>query len=645
MDLGWLIAGLIVTATLALRSQALRNAQAIRSVFSVCVGLLSLRYILWRWLTPLPSDFGLAATLYCYVFLVCESINMLNSLISVFWLSRSISRSGTVDARWNSPMLRAPVDVFIPTYNEGLEILERTILGARNIRHPDLRVWVLDDGARPAVRALAEDLGCLYLARVKGKHAKAGNINNGLDHAMRIGRPPDFIVVFDADFVAHAQFLERTLPLFEEPDVGIVQTPQHFFNKDPVQNNLSCTDSWPDEQRFFFNYLMASKDAWGSAFCCGTGAVMRTTALLAAGGMATATVTEDMLTSFAMREHGYRTVLLNERLSLGLAPEGLSEYVSQRCRWALGAIQQVHTPWAPWGRAPVGWANRLSCFDGLLFWSVFFQFKLLVISAPAIFWFTGVIAINAPLPVLVHYIGPLWLANLCFLSVYSGKTIMPVIGEVNLLILAPSVTRSVAQGLFKPFGRPFKVTAKGITSSGTTVHWAIMAPFLALLMMTLLGMLAALNPFSWSGLTPTPLAVLWTTMSILILAATCALCVEPAQRRQHERFLSSEGVTMRAGGDLLHGHLLDISIGGARARCDDSRPLAVQELILHRHRLSVPVQSLFYYRDGTIGLRFATDIATHRRLILLLFTGGYAQDDLHVSIRGTLRGWWVKMLG
>jgi cellulose synthase/poly-beta-1,6-N-acetylglucosamine synthase-like glycosyltransferase len=68
--------------------------------------------------------------------------------------------------------------------------------------------------------------------------------------------------------------------------------------------------------------LLACKDARGAAFCCGTSAVFRVEALLASGGMAIETVTEDMLTSFKFDERSYRTVFLNERLSMGLAPGG-----------------------------------------------------------------------------------------------------------------------------------------------------------------------------------------------------------------------------------------------------------------------------------------------------------------------------------
>ena len=81
--------------------------------------------------------------------------------------------------------------------------------------------------------------------------------------------------MLDADFAVSRTFLRRTLGLFEAEDVAIVQTPQHFFNADPIQSSLLCAKVWPDEQRFFFNYLMEAKDAWGAAFCCGTSAVLR----------------------------------------------------------------------------------------------------------------------------------------------------------------------------------------------------------------------------------------------------------------------------------------------------------------------------------------------------------------------------------
>jgi cellulose synthase (UDP-forming) len=131
-----------------------------------------------------------------------------------------------------------------------------------------------------------QGVSSVYTCRVHGLHAKAGNVNNGLAHALAVGRRPEFVLLLDADFAANRQILQRTLGLFEAADVAIVQTPQHFFNPDPIQSSLLGSKVWPDEQRFFFNFLLEAKDAWGAAFCCGTSAVVRVAALERIGGMA-----------------------------------------------------------------------------------------------------------------------------------------------------------------------------------------------------------------------------------------------------------------------------------------------------------------------------------------------------------------------
>jgi cellulose synthase/poly-beta-1,6-N-acetylglucosamine synthase-like glycosyltransferase len=95
-----------------------------------------------------------------------------------------------------------------------------------------MRVWVLDDGQRPWLEALCASKGAHYLTRPDNHHAKAGNINHALDFLRDQPDPPEFVAIFDADFVPHGQFLWRTIPLFHDPSVGLVQTPQHFFNRD-----------------------------------------------------------------------------------------------------------------------------------------------------------------------------------------------------------------------------------------------------------------------------------------------------------------------------------------------------------------------------------------------------------------------------
>ena len=166
------------------------------------------------------------------------------------------------------------VDVYIPTYNEPLEVLEKTITGALCLDYPNFKVWVLDDGRRPWLKAFCEAKGVGYLTRPDNAHAKAGNINHALTKTNA-----DFVAIFDADFIPQRNFLMRTMGFFADPGIGIVQVPHAFYNYDPTQSSLALQKALPDDQRFFFEAVMPSRDGWDAAFCCGSNSVTRREAL------------------------------------------------------------------------------------------------------------------------------------------------------------------------------------------------------------------------------------------------------------------------------------------------------------------------------------------------------------------------------
>jgi cellulose synthase (UDP-forming) len=156
--------------------------------------------------------------------------------------------------------------------------------------------------------------GAGYLTRPDNTNAKAGNINHALTKTNA-----DFVAVFDADFVAQRNFLMRTMGFFDDPTIGIVQTPHAFYNHDPMQANLALRKTQPDDQRFFFEAIMPSRDAWNAAFCCGSNSVTRREALRTIGdALPTSSITEDMMLSLAMLRKGYVTRYLCERLAFGL---------------------------------------------------------------------------------------------------------------------------------------------------------------------------------------------------------------------------------------------------------------------------------------------------------------------------------------
>ena len=104
-----------------------------------------------------------------------------------------------------------PVDVFVTTYDEDVDLLRQTVRGALRMRYPH-RTLVVDARQRAEVGALCDELGCEYVAGNAGGHTKAGTWNDAF--ARTSGA---VIAVFDAEHVPHPDFLERTLGYFADP--------------------------------------------------------------------------------------------------------------------------------------------------------------------------------------------------------------------------------------------------------------------------------------------------------------------------------------------------------------------------------------------------------------------------------------------
>jgi cellulose synthase (UDP-forming) len=229
--------------------------------------IFGLNYVAWRWAASLNWD----AWWIAVPLVVAETY----SLIDVMLFGMTVWKLKIRKAA-PAPPADATVDVFITTYNEDLDMVMTTALAAQRIRHPH-STWILDDGARPELKALAEEHGLGYVTRSEDwtanvpRHAKAGNLNNAL-----MVTHGEFLLILDADQIPEPDILEKTLGYFNNRRVALVQTPQYF-------SNVPADDPLGSQAPLFYGPIQQGKDGWNAAFFCGSNAILRREALMQLG--------------------------------------------------------------------------------------------------------------------------------------------------------------------------------------------------------------------------------------------------------------------------------------------------------------------------------------------------------------------------
>jgi len=387
---------------------------------------------------------------------------------------------------WRLSVRKAPpapeglsVDIFVPSYNEPIDMVRRTLLAARNVDYPH-GTWLLDDGNRPEMKALASELGIRYLARTENTHAKAGNLNNALTHSTA-----DFIAIFDADHAPKRNFLDETLGFFRDPKLAFVQTPQDFFNLDSYQHRKGQRDQriWT-EQSLFFRVIQRGKDVWNAAFFCGSCAIIRRSVLDEIGGICTKSITEDLETSVAIHKAGYRSVYIPEPLAFGIAPASAKPFLQQRIRWGQGAMQVIKHEWF-FLRGKMTLAQRLNYMASTLTYFDGWQ-KGIFYLAPVWVLLTGTMPlITDAQTFLMIFIPYFILTFLVFEEAGRGYGRSALIEQYNMARFAAFAWATV--GLFRRNLR-FKVTAKDGLSAGQT-EARIMSPQIAVAGLNVLAIL------------------------------------------------------------------------------------------------------------------------------------------------------------
>ena len=573
---------LLIFGVILLAPRRLFSVRWFEVVIVICLAVVLARYLNWRlWETVWPADLSTFTGLFVWFVFTFEVLSWIDASILFAFLLRRTDHSPAAD--WHEDRLRdmepgdlPAVDVFIATYNEPVEVLEKTIAGAAALDWPAdrLNVWVLDDGRRDWLRRLAESKGLGYLTRAENRDAKAGNINA----AVQVTDAP-FILVLDADFIPQKTFLFRAMGFFEDPKVGIVQIPHNFFNSDPMQASLNMSKVMPDDQRFFFEVIMPGRDGYDCAFCCGSNGIIRRSALEEIGNaLPSGSITEDMLLTLALKRRGYVTRYLNEPLAFGLAPESINAFFIQRARWARGGIQILFLRNGPLGPG-LRWFERL--FFLPLHWITQTFVQTLVIATPTFFLLTGIPPLlNTTAGSVLSYQVPAIVATIAAVRLFAPGQYHPLASLALSVLMAFRLLPVVVSTLIKPHGHAFKVTPKG--RAGAAVQdSATVFVCLGLSLLTGLGLLLNALPqtqhVSFSSLIP--VVTFWSILNMIVLLLVAKIANSPPVLRHEERIDIDEPGMLHVDGGRIPAHFLDMSLNGALLKVEDAGRLSVGDWI------------------------------------------------------------------
>ncbi len=232
------------------------------------------------------------------------------------------------------------VTVQLPLYNE-MYVVDRLLDSVTKIRYPRelLEIQVLDDSTDETVtiaetavaRYREQGFDIHYIHRDERSGYKAGALDAGLSVAKG-----EFVLIFDADFVAPSEILERTLGHFDAAQVGMVQVRWGHVNRE--YSLLTQVQSVLLDGHFILEH--GGRNRAGRFFNFnGTAGIWRRSAIDDAGGWQHDTLTEDLDLSYRAQLRGWRFVFVQDVVAPAEIPVEMNAFKSQQHRWAKGSIQ------------------------------------------------------------------------------------------------------------------------------------------------------------------------------------------------------------------------------------------------------------------------------------------------------------------
>lgn len=668
-----LAAGLVVIACISVLK--FFRAQGVWRQIALALGTtIVLRYVFWRSTSTLPPAAEVVNFIPAFLLYCAEMYSVLMLFLSLFVVSSPLpSRKSPGIDRSALPT----VDVFVPSYNESVNLLATTLAAAKAMAYPaeEMTVWLLDDGGtdqkcassneadaryararREELQALCEALGVKYLTRARNEHAKAGNLNNALEHSTG-----ELVAIFDADHAPGRSFLEETVGFFQaERKLFLVQTPHFFINPDPLERNLGTFRHMPSENEMFYGIIQRGLDKWNASFFCGSAAVLRREALKETNGFSGLSITEDCETALELHARGWESIYVDKPLIAGLQPESFASFIGQRSRWAQGMMQILRFRF-PLLKRGLSLPQRLCYMSSILFWLFPFT-RLFFLIAPLFYLFFSMEIYAASGSEFFAYASTYMLVNILMQNYLYGRYRWPWISDLYELIQAIYLLPAVVSAIVSPRKPTFKVTAKNQTLDQSRVS-ELGGPFFIIFGILILGVAATFGRI-WVEPDKTDLIVVtgfWNFLNLIIAGCALGVVSERATRRESHRVVLHRPCRFRVGDRIVEAEVHDVSIGGVRLQLDRSTvpglkrgaigmleftpytPLGVNRLPLDVRKISKEDNGLM------LGCRFVTEMPVHYRLIAdLVFANADQWSEFQKRRRrniGVIRGtlWFLTV--
>ena len=226
---------------------------------------------------------------------------------------------------WAEAPADLSVDVFVPAYDEPELLVEQTLRAAKAMHYPH-RTFLLDDGGRDELEALARRLDVGYLRRETNRDHKAGNVNHALERTSG-----DIVAIFDVDHVPGENYLLRSLGPFTDAGIGFVQV--RLDHSNGAESFVAGAAA--ERNDGFFGAPLHGMLGCGCPQKFGSNCLIRRSALESIGGYKPG-LAEDLHTSLRLHAAGWRSTYVSESLAKGIEPVELSGFFIQQYKWAHG---------------------------------------------------------------------------------------------------------------------------------------------------------------------------------------------------------------------------------------------------------------------------------------------------------------------